>query len=138
MKFNRITINIVSVFITSIIIVLIYLVSNYNIYYQEDNKKEIDVQSNKIEIIEWEIKIPELMLKKAIVEENKDNPKEGIVHYKKSYIKNGTIILFCKEKLNKIKSEVSVFYKVNEEIFEYKTIENNMIKKENLDILLRR
>lgn len=144
MKFNRITINTISIFITIIIITIVYLIPKFIIETKmkqntDIEKSEKESRINESEISDWQIKVPELMLNKSIVNGYKENQIEGnIIHYDKSYIKNGTIILFCKEKIDKMKINVSVFYKVNEDVFEYKTKEKNFIEKEGLEILVRR
>ena len=97
---------------------------------EENNIKE----SNNTQINIWEIKIPEIMINQKIVKEN--NNSNSFVHYKKSYIKNGTIILFCNIKINKTNKNTKVYYRVNEQILQYHVEEKGSIKKQDLDKLL--
>ena len=156
MKFNSFTINIVSFLITMVIIILFFLIPKYFIYNSNNNTNtninNVDILINREsksnterDIIDWRIKIPEIMLNKSIVEgkqdylDNQNNQtKNSMIHYDKSYIENGSIVLFLKEKIDNIKKDVSVYYKINSNIYEYKTIEKEFIKKEELDKLLRR
>lgn len=100
----------------------------------EKSEKNIIPESNTIQVTVWEIKIPEIMINQKIIEE-KDN-SNSLVHFKKSYIKNGTIILFCNTKINKTNKNTKVYYRVNEQIFQYSVVENGSIKKQDLDKLL--
>ena len=152
MKFNSFTINVVSFVITIIIIILFFFIPKYFINNSSNNKSNnnnnnyVDTLINRenksnIEknIADWKIKIPEIMLNKSIVEGNQNNQiNNSMIHYDKSYIEKGSIVLFCKEKIDNIKKDVAVFYKVNSSIYEYRTLEKESIKKEELDKLLRR
>ena len=159
MKFNSFTINIVSFLITLVIIVLFFLIPKYFIYNSNNNDNNTNTNINNVDnlinresksntekvITDWRIKIPEIMLNKSIVEgkldylDNQNNQtKNSMIHYDKSYIENGSIVLLCKEKIDNIKKDVSVYYKVNSTIYEYRTLEKESIKKEELDKLLRR
>ena len=64
------------------------------------------------------------------------NDSNSLVHYKKSYIKNGTIIIFCNTKIDRTNKNTKVFYRVNEQIFQYYVVEKGSIKKQDLDKLL--
>ena len=153
MKFNSFTINIVS-FLITMVIILFFLIPKYFIYNSNNNNNINNVDNlinresksnTERDITDWRIKIPEIMLNKSIVEgkldylDNQNNQtKNSMIHYDKSYIENGSIVLLCKEKIDNIKKDVSVYYKVNSTIYEYRTLEKEFIKKEELDKLLRR
>ena len=145
MKFNRFTINMISFFITSFIILLIIIVPKYLFKQNRESKSNIDNKINISEpsidenIVDWKIKIPGMMLNRSIIEGDLDNQIEKeIIHYRKSYIKEGTILLFCKDKIDSFSKGLSIYYKVNSKIYEYRIVEKNYIKKEEIDGLLRR
>ena len=98
------------------------------------SEESIIGKSNNDQVTIWEIKIPEIMINQKIIEE-KDN-SNSLVHFKKSYIKNGTIILFCNTKINKTNKNTKVYYRVNEQIFKYSVVKKGSIKKQDLDKLL--
>ena len=97
-------------------------------------EENIIKESNNTQINIWEIKIPEIMINQKIIKE-KDN-SNSLVHFKKSYIKNGTIIIFCKTKIDSTNKNTIVYYRVNEQIFQYSVVEKGSIKKQDLDKLL--
>ena len=100
----------------------------------EKTEENLIKESNNTQINIWEIKIPEIMINQKIVKEN--NNSNSFVHYKKRYIKNGTIILFCNIKINKTNKNTKVYYRVNEQILQYHVEEKGSIKKQDLDKLL--
>ena len=139
MKYNRRTINLISLVITTIIVLAIYIITiciKNGVY-----KEEVINNDNKVieQITDLIIKIPELMINKEVVQGKKEQINQSlIVVYEKSFVKNGTILLFCKDRLTQLRIDSKVYYKVDEEIFEYKVVEKNYIKKQELDSLLRR
>ena len=138
MKYNRRTINLISFVITTIIVLAIYLITICikNGFY----KKEVVENDNEVneQITDIEIKIPEIMLNKKVVQGKKEQINQNlIVIYEKGFVKNGTSLLFCKDKLTQLRINSKVYYKVNEEIFEYIVVDKKYIKKQELDVLLR-
>ena len=92
MRFNRRNVNLLSFLITSFLIIMICIVvQGTSFMATEKTEENIIKESNNTQINIWEIKIPEIMINQKIVKEN--NNSNSFVHYKKSYIKNGTIIL---------------------------------------------
>lgn len=98
------------------------------------SEENIIEKSNNDQVTIWEIKIPEIMINQKILDAKND--LNSLVHYKKSYIKNGTIIIFCNTKIDRTNKNTKVFYRVNEQIFQYYVVEKGSIKKQDLDKLL--
>ena len=98
------------------------------------SEESIIEKSNNNQVTIWEIKIPEIMINQKIIDEKND--LNSLVHYKKSYIKNGTIIIFCKTKIDRTNENTKVYYRVNEQIFKYSVVKKGSIKKQDLDKLL--
>ena len=74
------------------------------------------------------------MINQKIIDEKND--LNSLVHYKKSYIKIGTIIIFCTTKIDRTNENTKVYYRVNEQIFKYSVVKKGSIKKQDLDKLL--
>lgn len=135
MRFTKRNVNLLSFLITSFIIIIILFIFKGSSYLAIKNNEENMVQENKNQKVKiWEIKIPEIMLNQIVKEEKIET--NNIAHYKKSFIENGTIILFCNRKLDKTNYNLKVFYRVDDKIFLYEAKEKGTIKKQDIDRLL--
>ena len=135
MRFTKRNVNLLSFLITSFIIIIILFIFKGSSYLAIKNNEENMVQENKNQKVKiWEIKIPEIMLNQIVKEEKIET--NNIAHYKKSFIENGTIILFCNRKLDRTNNNLKVFYRVDDKIFLYEAKEKGTIKKQDIDRLL--
>lgn len=135
MRFNRRNVNLLSFLITSFIIIMICVITKVaSLMAVKKSEESIIEKGNNNQVTIWEIKIPEIMINQKILDAKNDS--NSLVHYKKSYIKNGTIIIFCNTKIDRTNKNTKVFYRVNEQIFQYYVVEKGSIKKQDLDKLL--
>lgn len=152
-NFNKFNVNVLSLFISSIIFLILISIINYpkvaskyNFNYIENNtiiyNKLENKEINETEIIKWSIEIKSLKIKANINQIEGDVPDEEYVgHFKNTNILGKNIALiafnFGKTKnyfanLKDLKIGEEVIYTVNNEVKKYKVIYNQIIEKESL------
>ncbi len=160
-NFNKTNVNIISVFISSIIFFIIFFILNYpsNKLKKQDiseNRKSVSnetLNSNILEDIdvasvkEWSLEIKALNLSAPIKEMQFNIPDENYIgHFNESSILGNNIALiaynFGKSKnyfanLKDLKPDDEIIYKVDENIKKYKVISNQIIEKESLNSTIK-